>query len=137
MPVVSAGGVRIVSTRRVLSIVAAGRTAPVAEPAPAKTAAVETVSTSTERAAITPSTETARMHYGCVGEADRADHQECLRYPAYRTASVNGPIIHGFASSAFMNAICLASLGSWGWKRLDAMSLGYFQPDKIAMYSGE
>jgi hypothetical protein len=57
----------------VLPVLAAGL-------APAKTAAVETVSTtSTEPAAIAPSTESARMRHGCVGEADRAYHQERLR----------------------------------------------------------
>src|SRR5215472_13849690 len=125
MPVVT-GGVPIVSTRRVLPVIAAG---------PAKTAAIETV-TASPKAAPTAAEAAAGVHAGSVGEADRADHQECLRDQGERTAS-GCAAIHGFASSAFMNAICLASLGSCGWKRLDAMSLGNFQPDKLAMYSGE
>jgi hypothetical protein len=110
----------------VLSIVSAG-------PASAKTAAIETITAAPKAA---PTTEAAGVHHRSVGEADRGDHQKCFRYQTYRTALGDGAI-HGFASSAFVNAICLASLGSCGWKRLDAMSFGNFQPDKIAMYSGE
>src|SRR5262249_56854154 len=93
-----------------------------------KTATIETVTAASKAAA-------GVRDWG-AREADCREHQECLRSQTDRAALPNGEI-HGFASSAFMNAICLASLGSCGWKRLAAMSLGNFQPDKIAMYSGE
>src|SRR5215472_4626660 len=139
MPVVSAGGVLpIISARRVLPLVAAGGVLPIisAGPAPAKTAAIETV-TAARKAPPTPAAEAAKgVREGSIAEADGRDNDECLHQQTDRTALLCGTI-HGFASSAFMNAICLASLGSCGWKRLEAMSLGNFQPDKIAMYSGE
>src|SRR5215469_3924440 len=135
MPVVSAGGVPILSARRVLPIVAAGRVLPVvsARPAPAETAAIETVTPAPKAASAA---EAAGVYEGGMAEAYGGDHHECLHRQTDRTALLYGTI-HGFASSAFVNAICLASLGSCGWKRLEAMSLGNFQSDKIAMYSGE
>src|SRR5215469_12594696 len=119
MPVVSAGGVLpVFSARRVLPVIAAGRVLPIITAGPARAEAA------------------AGVHHGSVGETQRGNYQECLRQETDGTALLYSPI-HGFASSAFANAICLASLGSCGWKRLDAMSFGNFQPDKIAMYSGE
>src|SRR5215469_8748037 len=138
MPVVSAGGVLpVFSARRVLPVIAAGRVLPIitAGPARAETAAIETV-TAAPKAAATAAEAAAGVHHGSVGETQRGNYQECLRQETDGTALLFSPI-HGFASSAFANAICLASLGSCGWKRLDAMSFGNFQPDKIAMYSGE